>query len=88
MNLLKKGFVLTLDSSVINNGSVVAYNMTLNHDNNFEWTSIVIMILVKQYMKGCFNNKFGLTFMGDIVVIDELFEDMKSMGVLIEENIL
>ena len=58
--------------------------MKISHEDGYALTAIPVTACIKQYLEG--NKKPGLHFQANFVDPPKFFDDMKEMGVEVEEK--
>jgi hypothetical protein len=76
---------IKLESKGILKGRSVEYSITLSHPDGYIFTAIPVVACLKQYMNGDFK-KAGLYTQAEIVEPVQFMEDMKRMGIEVEED--
>jgi saccharopine dehydrogenase (NAD+, L-lysine-forming) len=77
---------LLLQAEGIKEGILAKFEMKISHDDGYALTAIPVAASIKQYLDG--NKNSGLHFQANFVEPVKFFDDMKEMGVEIEENFL
>ncbi len=81
------GIILKLNSEGIINGEQRKYEMKLIHENGYIVTAVPIVAFLKQYLNGT-AKKTGVWYQANIVEPEQFFDDIRKMGVNIEESII
>jgi saccharopine dehydrogenase (NAD+, L-lysine-forming) len=80
-----QGVVFANIAEGVKDGRHCRAHIVAEHDDAYLFTAIPIVACVKQYLDG--RLRPGVWMMGHAVDADRLFEDMRSMGIAIREEI-
>jgi len=75
--------MLKLEAKGKTNGKATSYNLTLSHDDGYDFTAIPVVACLLQYLDGTIKNP-GLHWMGQLVEPVRLLDDMEKMGIQAE----
>lgn len=76
------GTVLKLEADGVRNGLPQRIELTLHHEDAYQFTAIAVAACLRQYLDGSANRP-GLWMMGHLVDPDRLLDDMEEMGVVL-----
>lgn len=75
--------MLKLEAKGKTNGKATSYNLTLSHDDGYDFTAIPVVACLLQYLDGPIKIP-GLHWMGQLVEPVRLLDDMEKMGIMVK----
>lgn len=67
-------------------GEPAAYELTMSHDDAYDFTAVAVATCVLQYLDGTLTRRLGMRLMGIALVPATALEDMRRMGVSVREE--